>query len=1194
MAKTTTATGLVQTTIPNIDLALVAVGVDFYPQSTIPPLSCAANDAEATYALIASRRLKTQAALLVNEEATVDGIRNAVVSAARKIHENGTLLLTFSGHGVPINTGDQWEAAFLTHEFRSFNDIFFGRTQDGLHGAFTLQDVKRWLNEAGDERGSVKPTNIVVLMDSCGAGASIVHDATGNADVDGKTAVARRFESKEDVEFLEHVGAIHADQVSLDSSRVDWPNGSAVLAVSAATRGGAAYEIPDIGHGVLSLLVLEWFSKVFLAKPDGVTDLGRELLDYINQEIARLKSSAGPEGLDLQRPAKATQDDVAIDNTDCLVRSPVASSLLSIGRSMPVPKRTGDPAVFEENVSRIAQAFTRQIDNPGDANSVVEIPRFVGTRALLQTAAARVADQVGPNRPTLFLGLGRIRRIVPLIGSLEAAFESLPGQQANVAAGSPVVAECLPSLIDNYVERLKENHACVIAPFRRRECDDLMIRFLKRCTFEPNIRLVLALYANEPVPEWATVAHFHRIELRLPPRAPLEERMRQLDIGDDLGGVPDEFFNATVLHWLETLWEREPNKHKWRTSFFNHAYPVVESGNGTRAVLNVIKALLLVLDDESPNLLCLLKAMGAISLPRCERLTRHIWNQLEEENLVVNTDDGGIDGVLLTMLRHRVISESEPRTGGQQPCPRHYFVHSLVRTAAVEHERNLRQRNPARKAVDWEGIAGKAIRDLLRDPSFDEWWPRSVLAHEAIRHLMAASLFKDACQVLLDNWRELVDSGYHEPMLQWCRALYAEIAPATLDDKDTLESLRLLIPMLLRQQTLHRHRQEWEGMRELHSEIVHRTSRFRPQVEDSDPEPVPEMFDAGLERCYWQSRHNEGNFHFVHKKFDDAKNEYQECTIWAAKAGIPNLELSSLIRLAHCCVLEWEFSLAEEQMDEIEERIAQLDREDLAAAARHRRHLRSVKIEEAGLKEDHERLHKLAMEGWTESLKNYATEGGRERFDLAISNIQMGWASMVRGEFLRAWRHALQARRFLNDRGIAEHWWYCETERIAALAIAQMFRCLPPLREDYTPWYRQTFVHSDGPRDLFTPDVLERQGQSLEKLIRIGLYHNPWRAAELLGALGEFQIHAQRRHGNGKRRLKEALRLAGDKGHRFLEARIHESLGALNVEPGAQHHFGKCHEILRAMDVDRVTERCRRNWESSRGRRTEIRNPPNS
>ena len=228
-----------------------------------------------------SRRLKTDAALLVNEQATVDNIRKAVVSAARKVHENGTLLLAFSGHGVPINTSsDHWEAAFLTYEFRSFSEISPDPDKVSLQGAFTLQDVKRWLNKAEVVEGNkdqvgIKPPNIVVIMDSCGSGAG-THGGIGedNVNIDGRRAVARQFDSAKDIDVLEQHGVTQAGNVELANSQSDWPPGSAVFAVSAATGGGVVHEIPQIGHGVLSMLVLEWFRKVFLAQPKGVADLG--------------------------------------------------------------------------------------------------------------------------------------------------------------------------------------------------------------------------------------------------------------------------------------------------------------------------------------------------------------------------------------------------------------------------------------------------------------------------------------------------------------------------------------------------------------------------------------------------------------------------------------------------------------------------------------------------------------------------------------------------------------------------------------------------------------------------------------------------------------------------------------------------------------------------------------------------------
>ena len=192
-----------------------------------------------------------------------------------------------------------------------------------------------------------------------------------------------------------------------------------------------------------------------------------------------------------------------------------------------------------------------------------------------------------------------------------------------------------------------------------------------------------------------------------------------------------------------------------------------QSGNNARAILNVIEALLPALGGKSPNLLCLLKGMSIISLPRCKKLVGYLWSQLEAARMIQKSNSAGIDDILKTMLDHQLVHQSSPRTDSHEPCPCHYFIHPLVRTAAEEHDCKECGDNYAVRIAFWHGIAGTAIRNLLNDPDFDEWWPRPVLAHEAIHHLLAADRPNDACQVLIENWRGLVDSGYHESILQW-------------------------------------------------------------------------------------------------------------------------------------------------------------------------------------------------------------------------------------------------------------------------------------------------------------------------------------------------------------------------------------------------------------------------------------------
>src|SRR5439155_141469 len=82
--------------------------------------------------------------------------------------------------------------------------------------------------------------------------------------------------------------------------------------------------------------------------------------------------------------------------------------------------------------------------------------------------------------------------------------------------------------------------------------------------------------------------------------------------------------------------------------------------------------------------------------------------------------------------------------------------------------------------------------------------------------------------------------------------------------------------------------------------------------------------------------------------------------------------------------------------------------------------------------EDGEELYKHALNLWRCSLSLSAGEDESEKDNLAlaIARMHMAWACLMRGETVRAWHHSLRSRQFLNARGIAEHWWIGETERV--------------------------------------------------------------------------------------------------------------------------------------------------------------------
>ena len=92
----------------------------------------------------------------------------------------------------------------------------------------------------------------------------------------------------------------------------------------------------------------------------------------------------------------------------------------------------------------------------------------------------------------------------------------------------------------------------------------------------------------------------------------------------------------------------------------------------------------------------------------------------------------------------------------------------------------------------------------------------------------------------------------------------------------------------------------------------------------------------------------------------------------------------------------------------------------------------------------------------------------------------MGWASMVRGQFLRAWRHAWKHAGSLRSPWIAEHWWNCETERIAALAIAATCFDAMVAAPGLTPMGIGRRLLIGGSPRSFTHPVLERSAAALK------------------------------------------------------------------------------------------------------------------
>ncbi len=1151
-------------------VAIVAVGIDSY--ANLPPLSCAVNDARAIFATWRSLRKDTATYLLANEEATTKNIRETLVAAAKEVGEDGTLIVTFSGHGVPVKVEDIWEAGFLTCEAPTIDQLVASGADEC--GVFTLQDVKRWLKAAKVARLK----NIVMILDSCGSGTSITRDPTidDGATFEGWRALPRNLGVDRD--FVADELADENVEVTLGAelAGTNWPTGN-VLAISAAKAGSPAFEVPELGHGVLTWCFLEWLRCRFLINPQGTDGMERELMPYIQQNLKRLRHSADRElPQALQTPQSIKLGEIQIQNPSVNMHHPMVHNSLKLGLSMPVPQRTIPEDLFNANVDKIVDTVRWMIttahpasERLGNSNLMIKPTRFLSVRSTLRSAARKLSAN-HPDRLVLPLGAGRIRRILPLIGSMESVFDYTAAANCARRGGPPFLANAERRIVDSFVERLRQHGAILIIPCHVSAKDPLTEYFLEQCVRTDQICVVMALLADEPVPEFLSCAHYVPLQLN---HRPEDYATRLADLGfdpEDNWNTPEIFCNTVVVHWLETVRKLyEERGEDWNLKIKLAAHPYRERKNHLRAVLNVLEHLLpaLAKTDAWRDALQLLTVMSITGLPRSELVVKEMWETLKDRDCLSHPERPLTD-VLDDLHNEFLIRKSDQ--GGDEELPvaveRHYFVHSIVRNAVQEYE----ARQDAARQLPAHKYAGAAIEAAIAQCESTTWWPRPVLAHEIIEHYLNAGHAADAARVLLENWHDLVDGGYHETVLRWANELRPRIITAPM--RPPAASLELLVPLLIKLQDLHKHRQEWERIVELHREIDHWTTGHRAAWT-----AVP---TNGKANCFslWfaKSRYNVANYYFIKKSFARAIGEYNRCYVWACQNNDSSLECACLIRIAHCKLLSGETADTKDRLDFIKERIAELSTSDAKTARKHARHLRSVRIEAARLFEDIDQLSQLSMEAWSDCLAQVANNGVQRRYDLAIANVHTAWAALMRGEFLLAWRQARQSRRLLNDRGIPEHWWFGEAERIAALAVAHL---LHGDHAPYEPWYKTGVEHSDAIRQLLQEEV-PRQQEALEDLIRASQVQNPWRAAELMSALGQLLAFTGKKE-KGVQYLNEAKRLAKRRRHFVLLTYIEEALALLEPPAKTATHFVEACKATEQAGLKPYTKRRERNRRKS-------------
>ena len=207
----------VRVTAPNVEAAppklhLLSVGVDEYSSGL--SLEFAQADAKSVAELFAPGvYAQGYRRLLSNEEATLSGIQQAIKEVAAVAQPQDAFVFYLAGHGTVI--GEAYY--FLPHDVKIESDESVSKS------ALSSEEL-------GLSLRSIPATKQLMVLDSCRSGAAV-------------GVVGRYFASRGGLE------EIRSQQLLARSS------GTFLIA---ATKGEEyAYEIPQLGHGVLTFAILE-------------------------------------------------------------------------------------------------------------------------------------------------------------------------------------------------------------------------------------------------------------------------------------------------------------------------------------------------------------------------------------------------------------------------------------------------------------------------------------------------------------------------------------------------------------------------------------------------------------------------------------------------------------------------------------------------------------------------------------------------------------------------------------------------------------------------------------------------------------------------------------------------------------------------------------------------------------------------
>jgi WD40 repeat protein len=235
---------------PRPALHVMVVGVNEYQDSAFN-LNFARPDAEAIARFFETRAGRLFGTIdttkLMDRDATRPQIEQAFAALAQRAQPDDVVLVYLAGHGVGI--GQQFY--FLPHETR----------RDGGDEETSVRKYGIPATAIGDALFRLKALKQVLIVDTC--------QSEGALPLLTKTLAFRGmgFQEERALRMLSDANGVHL--------------------IAASTKQQYAYEISELGHGVLGYALLTGLEKEALTDVDGIVTV-LSLIKYVNQKVPEL------------------------------------------------------------------------------------------------------------------------------------------------------------------------------------------------------------------------------------------------------------------------------------------------------------------------------------------------------------------------------------------------------------------------------------------------------------------------------------------------------------------------------------------------------------------------------------------------------------------------------------------------------------------------------------------------------------------------------------------------------------------------------------------------------------------------------------------------------------------------------------------------------------------------------------------